>query len=142
MTPNRVTRAAWARQRQNAQKRGIAFLLTFEQWRDWWLAELAKKGSLAKRGAGKRRYAMCRFRDLGPYALGNIYCGTPKQNSAARWPHYMARGLGTTHPGSGCWLARILNLGRQEMYPTRTETKDIPSPEVMVPHDSRYLPKK
>lgn len=63
-------------QRQNAYRRGIGWELTYEQWREWW------GDDIERRGTGECNLQMQRVADAGPYALGNIKKGTPKQNSA------------------------------------------------------------
>ncbi len=60
----------------NAQKRGVKFLFTFEEWKTWWEAT----GHWDSRGVGKDKYCMCRNNDAGPYALWNVYCATNSKN--------------------------------------------------------------
>jgi hypothetical protein len=72
--------ARYIRQRLNARNRGIEFKLTYVEWYDWWVAELAIAGPNAKRGRSRGGLVMCRFGDAGAYALGNIYCGTHSDN--------------------------------------------------------------
>lgn len=99
--PNSVY-VAWRTHRQNALKRGILFEFTLPEWTDWWNLELAKIGPDAKRGTGKGLYMMCRFYDTGPYKLGNVYCGTAKNNQSdskrprGTWLHNLA--LTKEHP--------------------------------------------
>lgn len=62
------------RQRAHAQRRGIDFLLTFDQWINWWGEDIDKRG----RGMGKLQ--MCRKEDKGAYELGNIFKSTHEQN--------------------------------------------------------------
>lgn len=69
-------KAAYKWQKTNAIKRGVEFLLTFDEWKKWWL----DTGKWELRGVGKDRYCMCRFNDSGAYALGNIYCATNSKN--------------------------------------------------------------
>lgn len=66
---------AFYRQRAKAKDRGIGWELTFQQWLDFWGEDISKRGS------GKDDLQMQRLADRGPYALGNIRKGTPKQNS-------------------------------------------------------------
>lgn len=61
-------------QRAGANKRGVGWELTFEQWLEWWGADLDK------RGRGTSNLQMQRLADTGPYKLGNIRKGTPLQN--------------------------------------------------------------
>jgi hypothetical protein len=68
---------AWSLQRRNARARGIAFELTLWQWWTIW----QDSGHWHERGTGAEKYAMCRFNDVGPYAVGNVYIATNRQNS-------------------------------------------------------------
>ncbi len=52
----------------SAGQRGIAFLFTYEQWLDIWVAS----GHLHERGCKKGQYVMARYGDVGPYAVGNV----------------------------------------------------------------------
>lgn len=67
---------AYYAQKSGAAHRGIDFLLTFKEWCDFWGEDIDRRGS------GPNDLQMQRFADTGPYALGNIRKGTPKQNSA------------------------------------------------------------
>jgi hypothetical protein len=87
-----LDRRRWQEQKWRARNRGIPFRLTYQQWRDWWLAELAKIGSDARRGRQLGEWLMCRPGDAGAYELGNIYCGDRKQNAADVPPEKLARG--------------------------------------------------
>ena len=57
---------AYLSQKNNAKIRGIKFLLTFEEWRDWW------GDDFDNRGCTTDKLVMARIGDEGPYALGNI----------------------------------------------------------------------
>jgi hypothetical protein len=61
-------RIAFTAQKHSAQRRGISFDLTFAQWLEIWQSS----GRLLNRGAHKGQYVMARFRDRGPYAVGNV----------------------------------------------------------------------
>ena len=74
----RKAKAAFYAQRSGAAMRGIAWELTYQQWRDWWGADIEK------RGVRPCDLQMQRFADSGPYALGNIRKGTPKDNGRTR----------------------------------------------------------
>ncbi|MCP3709743.1 hypothetical protein M3I54_22630 [Paraburkholderia sp. CNPSo 3274] len=69
-------RVAFNTQRHGAARRGIGWELTFEQWLEWWGADIER------RGTGECNLQMQRIADAGPYAIGNIKKGTPKQNSS------------------------------------------------------------
>jgi len=55
--------------------RGIGWELSFEQWLEFWGDDIDRRGS------GANDLQMQRPCDTGPYAVGNIRKGTPKQNS-------------------------------------------------------------
>lgn len=73
-----------------AKKRGIPFLLTFEQWYNWWLSQGIDKNQPVIGGLKRSQLnelCMCRFGDQGPYTLNNIYCSTRSQNSKDAHTH-------------------------------------------------------
>ena len=61
-------------QKRNAGKRGVRWELTFRQWWEAWQAS----GFWEERG--RPGYCMARKGDKGPYAVGNIYFCTIRQN--------------------------------------------------------------
>jgi ribosomal protein L37E len=66
--------------KKSAENRGIDFNLTFDEWYNWWLNNgLDRNISQGKRN--KDTLCMCRYGDIGPYSLDNIYCATAGQNS-------------------------------------------------------------
>ena len=69
-------KSAYKWQRANASNRGIPFLFTFEEWKDWWISN----GKWEERGVGKDKYCMCRFNDVGPYSVENVYCASNSKN--------------------------------------------------------------
>lgn len=64
----------------NANRRGIAFELTFDQWYNWWLSHGIDKNL----PSNNSQYCMCRHNDTGPYRLDNIYFATRGQNTKDR----------------------------------------------------------
>lgn len=68
---------AYAAQKQNAKKRGIAFELSLWQWWCIW----HQSGKWESRGRG-RGYMMCRNGDEGPYAVGNVFIASGCENSS------------------------------------------------------------
>ena len=87
-------RQGYTRSKADAKRRGIEFLFTFEEWREWWIAT----GKWELHGRKAVCYQMCRKEDQGPYALWNVYCDTIEANSGL--PH-----LGTTR--SEEWVSKI-----------------------------------
>ena len=65
-------------QKGGAKSRGIAFLITFDDWYDWFLSQGVDRN--IPQGNKGSSYAMCRYDDIGPYELGNIYLGTQSSN--------------------------------------------------------------
>ena len=67
---------AYTAQKANAKRRGVEFLFTFEEWKQWWL----DTGKWEERGKGRDKYCMQRYNDTGPYSPSNVYCGTNSEN--------------------------------------------------------------
>lgn len=65
-------------QRNGAQRRGIEWKLTFEEWVNWW------GDDIPNRGKTRFELQMQRYGDIGAYELGNIKKGIPKHNAATR----------------------------------------------------------
>jgi Helix-turn-helix domain of resolvase len=62
------------RQKFHANRRNIPFLVSFEEWLNWWGEDIHQRG----RGMGKLQ--MCRNKDCGPYSLENIFKSSHEQN--------------------------------------------------------------
>lgn len=62
----KTAKGLYVQQKTNAKKRGIPFLLTFEQWLAIW------GDKLPLRGRGRGKLVMARIGDRGPYAPGNV----------------------------------------------------------------------
>jgi DNA-binding CsgD family transcriptional regulator len=69
---------SYLQQKENSEKRGIDFRLTFPEWWDVW----QESGHWEQRGRGKDKYCMSRIADSGAYELGNIEIITGGQNSS------------------------------------------------------------
>jgi hypothetical protein len=74
---NRTVRLFIA-QRTAARRRKIGFLLTFQEWLDFW------GDKLALRGTRLDDLCMARHGDTGPYRIGNISIKTNRENLAER----------------------------------------------------------
>ena len=61
--------------KKTAGERGIAFDLTFDEWKNIWGEHMAR------RGRGADQLGMLRTRDEGGYAVGNVRLGTPQENA-------------------------------------------------------------
>ena len=68
-------------QKYDAKRRGIEFLLTFEEWVSWWEMELGPDW-MKLRGSKLGRFVMARKGDKGPYKVGNIKCVSASENHA------------------------------------------------------------
>jgi hypothetical protein len=73
---NNPERAAFKSQRSSATKRGIRFLLSFDEWWKIWQAS----GKWEQRGRLAGQYVMARFGDSGPYAANNVRICTKGEN--------------------------------------------------------------
>lgn len=62
----RTPRGKFNSQKMKSIARGIPWELTFDEWWKIW----QDSGKWEERGSGK--YMMCRTRDEGPYAIGNV----------------------------------------------------------------------
>lgn len=67
---------AYHRQKDGASKRGVPFLMSFDEWLNVWLSS----GKLLDRGRGKNKYCMMRLNDEGPYSIGNVKIGLFSEN--------------------------------------------------------------
>ena len=66
--------------RNTAKKRNISFEFAFEEWYNWWLSNGVDKNNPTQPTNGKT-LCMCRYGDIGPYNLKNVYCATNSQNT-------------------------------------------------------------
>ena len=71
-------RGSYHTQKCGAKKRGIDFLLSFDEWLKIW----EDSGHLDQRGPSKDQYCMARIGDIGPYAVENVKIVTSSENSA------------------------------------------------------------
>lgn len=77
--PPEIPREAWAamlNQIDGAERRGVGFEMSPAEWWAWWQQD----GRWQRRGRGLDRLCMARLGDVGPYAVGNVYCATNSQN--------------------------------------------------------------
>lgn len=64
-------------QKRAARKRGIEFILSFDEWWKLW----QDSGKWEERGTSSNQYCMCRTNDVGPYEVGNVRIDTMNSNS-------------------------------------------------------------
>lgn len=70
--------AAFALHRRNAAARGVEWNLNAWEWWTIW----QESGRWAQRGPRSDQYVMCRYGDVGPYAVGNVYIATAAHNNS------------------------------------------------------------
>lgn len=61
-------RQKFTTQRHDAKRRGVIWLLTYEEWLKIWM----DSGHWHERGCKKGQYVMARYGDKGPYAVDNV----------------------------------------------------------------------
>lgn len=77
----KTPRGKYVKQKKNAKRRGVPFLLTFEEWLGVWI----KSGRFDERGNQTAEgYVMARNGDRGAYALGNVRIISHADNVAER----------------------------------------------------------
>lgn len=75
---SRRMRMAFYSQRHTAGRRGIEFLMTYEEWFGvWW-----RSGRIAEMGRKRGQYCMSRPGDRGPYAVGNVRIVRQEENKS------------------------------------------------------------
>jgi len=67
----------WLIKKWESKKRNIEFNLTFQEWYDWW-----KSNGIDKNIDSTHNLCMCRYDDVGPYSLDNIYFATRAKNTS------------------------------------------------------------
>ena len=82
---------AYYAQRNSAAKRGIPFLLTYDEWFEIW----SSSGRLTERGKRRDQYCMARKGNVGPYAINNVIIITNAENTRQLAKRLLATG---THP--------------------------------------------
>lgn len=86
----------------NAERRGILFLFTFDEWINIWKSS----GKWDQRGRGSNQYCMARHNDEGPYAVWNVSIETNKTN------HTFA----VTHRNKALWLPKIIEARKSKQW--------------------------
>jgi hypothetical protein len=104
----KTTKKSYGEHRQNAKKRNILFLLTYDQWLEIWTASK----HLHERGPRRNQYVMARFGDKGPYAVGNVDIVTAEENSRAN-------GLGKRHTAETKAKIAAANRGKRHTAETK-----------------------
>ena len=102
----RRLRLAYRIQKHSAAKRGIPFLLTFEQWSEWWLTD----DRWLRRGRKAGQLQMGRKGNSGPYAPDNVECATKEEKQKSQ---LMAHSFSVTSPEQRAEMARKGGLSRR-----------------------------
>ena len=63
-------------QRSMARKRKIEFHFSFDEWLQFWL----DSGYWYNRGRKTGQYVMCRYGDIGPYSIDNVFIELNSEN--------------------------------------------------------------
>lgn len=109
--PHWAARQRYYDQKGRAGHRDIEWLLTFDEWYNWWLSNGIDKDFPTK--LHKEQKCMCRPNDAGPYSLDNIYCGSRSENTKERnitRPNVGLLGIkGLAHPrfGKAPWNKKV-----------------------------------
>jgi hypothetical protein len=96
----RNNKKAYHAHKGRAKRRGIPFLLTYEEWFNIW------ENSGKIRGTGSDDYCMARHNDIGPYAVGNVSIIKMKTNSA----------FAVTHRNNNIWLPKVLEARQSKKW--------------------------
>jgi hypothetical protein len=91
----------FAQQRNNARRRGVEWLMSFDEWWGLWL----ESGKWNQRGKGDGQYVMGRHGDVGPYAVGNVSIILCNENGAVRHGHLRELPIGV-HALNGRFYAK------------------------------------
>lgn len=101
-----IFRKLYTQQKSNAKRRGIAFVLSLDEWKSIWL----QSGKWEERGRGIGKYCMCRVGDVGSYEVGNVFIDLNTKNvsvgnlgkpdSAETKARKSAANIGKPHPWS------------------------------------------
>lgn len=67
---------AFSKQKRNAKRRGIDWILSLDEWLSIWEGS----GHIDSRGRGKGKYVMSRKGDKGPYSVSNVEIITYEKN--------------------------------------------------------------
>lgn len=107
----------------DAKRRGIAFLLTFDEWLGIWKTS----GRLKQRGHGRGRYVMARRGDRGGYEMGNVEIILFEENARAYRPTLDARTrTGAAHKGkivSATTRKKLSQKAKSRTYSQETRSK-------------------
>ena len=102
--------------RANADRRGVEWQISLREWWDWWQTD----NRWANRGRAASKFVMARTGDVGPYAIGNIYCTTFTGNRQdSGWP--VSTPIGVFKNATAAARAHGLKTKTGETYATREQ---------------------
>lgn len=114
---SRTPTGAYISQRNNARKRGIAWEISLWDWWQIW----QQSGRWEQRGRGSG-FVMCRFNDVGPYKVGNVFIATGVENSSRgrRLRSDLPIGVRSIRGGAAFCAVRCIDgvVHRLGQYPT------------------------
>lgn len=122
----------WVDQRRDALARGISWDLSL--W-DWW-SVWQQSGRWAERGVKANQFCMCRYGDVGAYALVNIYIATNSQNHSDAWNSGKKRERNIRPAGCG---VEILKRCRTRPFRARYGKKGLGCFETFDEAHAAYL---
>lgn len=93
MKPLSLAKKKYRSHKYNAERRGIQFLFTFDEWFNMW----QDSGKWEERGHGANKYCMARHNDTGPYSIDNVLIQTNKENNQ----------IGATRRDHDKWLTAL-----------------------------------
>jgi hypothetical protein len=121
----------------DAKRRGIAFLLSFEQWLNIWKTSRR----LNRRGCGRGCYVMARREDRGGYEIGNVEIILFEQNARAYRPTSDAKArTGAAHRGkivSAATRKKLSQKAKARLYSLETRAKMSASARVVAKSKTR-----
>lgn len=102
-------------QKGNARTRGIGWGITLWEWWCIW----QQSGFWSQRGRGQG-YVMCRYGDVGPYAVGNVFIAPATENCSNRKGKTSGLPIGVSRDRGRFVATRCLNGKRKRLgsFPT------------------------
>jgi hypothetical protein len=120
--------------RRGAERRGIDFLFTFEEWWEMW----QNSGKWEQRGNFKGQYCMARKGDVGPYSIDNVDIILSSQNSSdgrkgKSMPEWWSKYVSEISTGR-VWTEEQKQVLRGPRGPLGYKRKAHQSEQVTCPH--------
>jgi len=118
---NPKLRAKYSCQKSDAKRRGIRFLLTFDEWLDIWTTS----GHIGERGNRAGYYVMARYGDRGSYEIGNVRIVLFEENAREYRPTLDAK----TRSGAAHVGKIVSQATRRKLSKAATGRKTLLAPE-------------